>query len=78
MMRRCSYGKHDAPASAFSPDPTRRSGLSSRCRACDAAKARAYYATHRAERLAYAGLYYERHRAARLRSNAAERRVIEE
>lgn len=50
---------------AFGPDTYKADGLSSRCRSCDNAKAKAYYQANREARLAYQNGYNRKKRSAR-------------
>lgn len=53
--RKCGEAK---PPSEFYKNPEGKNGLSSRCKGCICAQARAYYTTHKAERDAFSREYY--------------------
>jgi len=48
MVKRCPRCGQDKPLSDFYLDRSKASGLRSRCKVCDNAKARAYYEANRA------------------------------
>lgn len=69
----CPSCDTEKPAEDFSPDRARKGGRASKCRECDRARSRAYYAKHADERAAYHQANRDRRVAAMLELNTAIR-----
>jgi len=65
-MKTCPDCKQHLPAEAFVPNPKGRDGLQTYCRACGAARSRAWAAANREANLARKRAYYEENKAALL------------